>query len=291
MRYKGKKILLTGGSGFIGNALYTALTKEGALVKLFEGDVRAYDQIKPEIDHTLDYVFHFAAPSSQVLCKRNIRYCVDTTINGFLTMAKFCSSNGVKLIYPSTGVLSQGVENEYARCKKVLEDIHLNSGLDALGLRIFAGYGVGEAHKRDYASVPYLFVRNALNDRQPVIFGDGSQTRDFIYIDDLVRAILVLAEECNQKIVDVGSGEKTSFNQLIEYIRVITDKKIIPEYIEAPKDYVKETHADITTMMRYNCEARTEIMEGIKKIISYEKGNVEEMCLRFGVSGVCGSST
>lgn len=273
MKYKGKKILLTGASGFIGNALALALTNAGARVIGFNGDIRERNYLSSYIDRRLDYVFHFAAPSSQILFKRNAPYCYDVTINGFLNVADACRQNGVKLIYPSTGILSQGRMNEYARAKKVCEDIHLGTGLDALGLRIFAGYGIGEAHKRDYASVPYIFTRNVLDGIMPVIYGDGTQSRDFIYIDDLVNAILVLAENATEQIIDVGSGTSTTFNEILATLKDVHGKGFSVSNIPAPKNYVEKTSADVSIMQKYNCEAKTTILEGIEKIYKYEKGN------------------
>lgn len=275
MNYSDKKILLTGKSGFIGSALAAALETAGARVLYFGGDVRD-KLIEGVIDHSFDYVFHFAAPSSQVLFKQNPDYCVDTTINSFLNISRVCRANGVKLIYPSTGLLSQGVENEYARCKKILEDIHLGSNLDALGIRIFAGFGVGEAHKRDYASVPYLFVRDVVEGKQPVVFGSGKQSRDFIYIDDLVTAILVLAEEATEKIVDVGSGVPTRFLDILEQIQIHSLPGMIdvkPIFVEAPENYIKETMADTKILKKYNCLPKLSFVSGLKRIMTYEKGN------------------
>lgn len=279
MRYNAKRILITGSKGFIGRHLYRRLIDLGAYVEfittdeLNNWDIRDAELVRQKITRHHDYVFHFAAPSSQILFKRNPEYCIDVTINGFLNVARACREKNVKLIYPSTGILSQGKMNEYARAKKVCEDIHLGTGLDALGLRIFAGYGIGEAHKRDYASVPYIFTRNVLEGIKPVIYGDGTQSRDFIYIDDLVNAILVLAENATEQIVDVGSGTSTTFNEILATLKDVHGKGFSVSNIPAPKNYVEKTSADVSIMQKYNCEAKTTMIEGIKKIYTYEKGN------------------
>lgn len=264
MNYHGKKVALTGHHGFIGSALWEKLNQAGAQVQIIEGDLR-----NPKIwtdagiDYSFDYLFHFAAPSSQVLFKRMPFYCADVTISGFLGALHHCNLNGIKLIYPSTGLLSSETTNEYARCKKVCEDIHLNGHYDALGLRIFASYGVGEGKKRDYASVPYLFGREMASGRSPVIYGDGKQVRDLIYIEDVVKAIMVLAEQCNDPIIDIGSGQQVSF---LEIVRTINDElgtDIVPEFIEKPGGYVQETLANIDRMQSFGLEARS-YQEGIK---------------------------
>ncbi len=249
MNYRGKKILMTGGTGFLGKAIGDALKAAGADVFDFNGDVRDRHKLVDSIDHTLDYVFHFADPSSQVLFTRQPRYAAETTISSFLHISKLCQQNGVRLIYPSTGLLSQGKANQYARCKAVCEDIHIGSNLDALGIRIFATYGPGEGHKADYASVPYLLARDMVNGESPVVFGDGSQTRDFLYINDVVHAVITLAEDYHATpIVDVGSGKGISFNDIVKQINELlfagnTGEYIEPTYTGVPDNYVSETLA------------------------------------------------
>ena len=258
MNYKGKKIAITGHTGFIGKALSDALSKQGAEVNLLVGDTRNPDTFDG-IDHTYSYLFHFAAPSSQILFVRNPRHYAEVTLKGFMNAQEACLKHGVKLIYPSTGLLSQGKSNEYARCKQICED--MAKGTDALGLRIFACYGPGEGHKRDYASVPYLFVRDLMEGKPPKIFGDGNQSRDVIYIDDAIDTILHLADEYNDPIAEVSSGSPVTFNNIFEYAKEATDSKLEAVYVDAPSNYVEETRGS------YSPYFKTTIKEGIKKIV------------------------
>jgi UDP-glucose 4-epimerase len=251
VNYTGKKVALTGARGFLGGQLRRRLMELGAEVHNADGDIR-YEATFDSIDYSYDYLFHFAAPSSQILFVRQAAYAIETTVKGFLNAAVACRKHGVRLIYPSTGVLSQGATNEYSRCKKLCEDYHLGSGLDALGVRIFATYGEQEGHKSNYASVPYLFARAVKRGESPVIYGDGTQVRDFIYIDDTVSATVRLAEECSDPIVDVGSGESTSFNMIVDILRGLSDATdVAPTYIEQPPNYVHETAANVERLHEY----------------------------------------
>ncbi len=275
MYYAHKRILLTGATGFLGQAIGEALKKEGADVIAFDGDIRDFPDFVDYIDHSLDYVFHFADPSSQILFNRQARYAAETTINSFLNVSRLCQDNGVRLIYPSTGLLSQGKTNQYARCKAVCEDIHLGSNLDALAIRIFATYGPGEQHKRDYASVPYLFARDMVAGKQPVVYGDGNQRRDFIFIEDVVKAVLVMAEECTEPIIDLGSGQANTFNQVIQMINEAlfsgdTANYIKPIYVPAPANYVEETGANLDAMRKY-FRPMVALDEGIKATVEHLK--------------------
>lgn len=273
MKYSGKLIFLTGATGFIGKALESRLKELGATVQTNNGrDIRSPETFA-HLDQSYDYIFHFAAPSSQVLFKRKPGYCIEATMLGFINAAQAAQKHGIRLIYPSTGLLSQGRFNEYAMCKKLCEDYVSNSGIDALGLRIFATYGPGEGHKADYASVPYLFARDMLDRNPPVIFGDGEQTRDFIYIDDVIESILHAAEEYHKPILDVGSGVATSFNQVIETIaKVLAGNDMgttimTPTYVDKPANYVTETLADRTELDKIVPGLYTSLERGIEKMI------------------------
>lgn len=270
MDYKNKHCLVTGSTGFIGSKIVKMLEEEGAIVQKYVSDIRDKENFSKVINYTTDYVFHFGTPSSEILFKRNNRYCVDVTINSFLILLDLCLKNNVKLIYPSTGLLSQNRYNEYARCKKILEDIHFNSIIDALALRIYAGYGDNEGHKRDYASPVFLFAKDMINDKRPILFGNGEQTRDFIFVDDMVKDILILAEECNEKSVEIGSGKSYSFNEIVKIINRITNKNIKPRYVEKPKEYYDNTNCDTTILYKYCPLAQISLEEGIRRIIKHE---------------------
>lgn len=249
MNYQDKLVGITGASGFIGRGLVEALENAGAVVIAVEGDTRDPATFEG-LDHRFSYLFHFGSPSSQVLFARDKSYCADVTLKGFMNAVAACKKNGIKLIYPSTGLLSASGTNEYAMCKLMCEHYAELMDVDSLAIRIFATYGPGEGHKRDYASVPYLFARDMVNGRAPVIFGDGEQARDFIYIDDTVNAILTLAEQCNDRRIDVGSGRKTTFNRIIQELHVLTDG---PDavFIDRPGNYIQSTLADPTAMLSF----------------------------------------
>jgi nucleoside-diphosphate-sugar epimerase len=292
---------VTGGSGFIGQNLVKELIKKGSNVFvvdsfsynasrenvdkkaiIIEADIRDKDLWNKLPDVKFDYLFHFAAPSSITLFNRNEAECIDITINGFLNAINFCSENKIRIIYPSSGSVYSGTEcpqsektllktgeiNSYARAKLALEYIQNSyKGLcDSLGLRIFAAYGPSERHKGDFASVIYLFCEQMMNDKRPVIFGEGSQKRDFVFIDDLVEAILILSQEATERIVNIGSGENVSFNEIVNIVNKLTGNNIKAEHIEKPNVYLEETLADISIMKKYGLLPKSSLEDGIKLI-------------------------
>ena len=107
------------------------------------------------------------------------------------------------------------------------------------------------------------------HNKNPVIFGDGNQTRDFIYVNDAISSILNSAELSQQGIINVGSGISTSFNQIIEKIGIITGKKITPQYIKKESAYVENLQAD-TRLMKSSLKINPISLDsGIAKFAQY----------------------
>jgi|SRR3990167_1071129 len=305
--YAGKTCVVTGGAGFIGQNIVKQLITDKAEVividnfsynasranvhdeaSIIEGDIRD-EKVFGKISKKIDYFFHFAAPSSITLFKKDLRECVDVTIHGFMNAISFCSKNNARLIYPSSGSVYAGTPipqaesseikyvalNHYAKAKLALEYVQKAYGdtCNSLGVRIFAGYGPSEAHKGDFASVIYIFCKQILNGQSPVIFGDGKQKRDFVYIDDLMESILTLGQNCQEPIVNIGSGKNVSFNEIVRIINNIAKKDIKAEYVKKPGVYLEETLADVKLIGGfYRNTKNTSVVEGIGKIVQSLEG-------------------
>ncbi len=270
MHYEGKKVAVTGWSGFLGSKLCEELEQAGADVIRLKGDVRNILTFVG-IDYSVDYLFHLAAPSSQILFKRAADYCVDVTVNGMRNALAACEQNGTKLIYPSTGLLSHGQANEYARSKQICEDLAAGAKADVLGVRIFGTYGPGEEKKRDFASVPYLFMRDIMAGRRPLIFGDGEQRRDFIFIDDTVQALMHVAELKSGGVVDIGTGTSVSFLTLVDLLNDGLTTSIEPILTgRKPKNYIDETGSNIEELSKYYLP-QIDMEAGIEAMIKHEE--------------------
>ena len=135
-----------------------------------------------------------------------------------------------------------------------------------MSLRLYAVYGPGEDLKRDYASVPYLFARDMVQGRRPIIFGDGSQVRDFIYIDDAIQAILHAVDESNLQVIEIGSGLEVSFNQIVDVVNNIIGESIKPTYWDTPDNYVTKTKCD-PTLINAIYQPKHTFVAGMKKLI------------------------
>lgn len=303
--YKNKNCVVTGGSGFIGQHLVKKLLDQGAEVlvidnfsygareddvdlraEILKGDVRDRSLFQKLPQKNWDYFFHFGAPSSVNAFKDNSKECTDITVGGFINALDFCKAHNTRLVYPSSGKVYMGLRpphkedlelnygemDDYAKAKAEIEGIHKENAdrVSAVGLRILAGYGPGEEHKGASASVPYLFSKAMLKGKRPTIFGDGTQSRDFVYIEDVTEAILTLGEKSEDLIVNVSSGKKHSFNEVVEAINKILGTDVKPQYVEKPKFYAEETVGDITILKKYYVP-KYSLEEGLKRLLEFLK--------------------
>jgi len=233
-------VVLFGGDGFIGKSL--------AKKKLPNG------------------IYYFDSPSSNILFDENLEWCVRKTVGGFLDILDRVKKTGEYLVYPSSATV-YNKNTHYAKTKAVLEELVDIYNVKALGLRISAGYGPGEAHKGKYASVVYQWTKQMMNGESPVIFGDGTQTRDFIFETDIADNIERLANEGAVGIYDIGTGVNTSFNEVVETINKVLGTDIKPIYVPKPTSYVENTHCKPVA-----CKVNLE--QGIRKIVEVLHGSV-----------------
>ena len=310
MNWNGKKVLVNGISGFIGSNLVRELLSEGAeiysidnfsyinwdmareklaplfdKVKIIYGDASKKETWK-KVPTDIEYIFHFAAPSSITLFKKNPEKCYHETVFSLWNVLEFAKKNNVKkVIYPSSGSNYAGNEmphkenisvkprNLYAAAKVACEGL-ANSYSDfvkSVGLRIFGGYGPGEEWKKDFGSVLYLFIRDYMDGKAPEVWGNGEQTRDFVYIDDIVKAIIKSAEVDYVGIINVGTGNPLSFKDLLNIIRESIDTLVEPVFVPKEKNYVDHLKADTIFMNEILGIMPKSPEEGIRKFIDYLK--------------------
>lgn len=312
MDWKGKKVLITGPSGFIGSNILRELLSRGAEVyaidnfsyidhkiakkklsplfkqiKMIKGDVSEKKTWK-RVPKDIEYIFHFAAPSSITLFKKDPERCYHETVFGFWNALEFAKQNGVKkVVYPSSGSNYAGnkmphkesihlkPKNIYAAAKVACDGLasSYSDFIKCTGLRVFGGYGPGEEWKKDFGSVVYLFMRDYMNGKAPEIWGDGSQTRDFVYVGDIVKAAIRAAEIEYQGVINVGTGKSVSFKELLKMVKRSVRAEKDPVFIPKESNYVENLEADTTLMKKLLGIDPILPSEGIPMFVNYLKNH------------------
>lgn len=307
-------VLVTGGAGFIGSNLTESLLERGHRVRIIdnfstgkrenlvfdkkyfnfeviEGDIRDLTVCQKAVKN-IEYVFHQAAlPSVQrsvedPLTSNSIN--VKGTLNVLLAArderAKRVIYASSSSIYGDTPVLPKREEmppnplSPYALQKFIGEQYNQLFfqlyGLETISLRYFNIFGPKQDPNSIYSAVIPKFIDALLHGVPPTVFGDGEQSRDFTYIDNVVEANLLamsLEHTCGE-VMNIACGKRTSLNQLLNILQDILDSKISPVYQEPRKGDVRHSLADISRGGKVlNYAPKVEIEIGLKKTVEYFK--------------------
>jgi UDP-glucose 4-epimerase len=217
---------------------------------------------------------------------RNNPKLVGEAINDAITVFEYAKKKECNVVYASSSSLYNGnkppyredmpiyVTDYYTECRYAIERLaklyNTLYGVKSIGLRFFSVYGPREKYKGKYANIITQFLWAMLKDEQPVIFGDGNQTRDFIYVGDIVKALMLAMEkDFEYEIFNVGTGVVYSFNQIIDSLNELIGKNIKPIYKPNPiKNYVNDTLADtVKAEKMLGFKAKTTLKDGITRLI------------------------
>jgi UDP-glucose 4-epimerase len=275
------KYVVTGGAGFIGSHLTEKLIEQGDAVTVIDNlntgkienlksvskkinfvqnDVRDFEVLKNLMENT-DGIFHQAAMASVQDSFRIPEKFHDVNVNGTENIFKIAKEFGIKVVYASsssvygdTTILPTTEKDEikpinpYAKTKSEkdkLAEQYARNGLKVIGLRYFNVFGPRQS--KEYAGVIKLFLERIQQGLPPLINGDGLQTRDFVYVDDVVNAnILSMKSDIDFEIFNIGTNTTISILDLANMIIEFSGLKIKPIHRpELPGD-VRATQADIT---------------------------------------------
>lgn len=303
--FKGLGVLVTGGAGFIGSHLVDELLERGASVRvldnffsghrenlaqcidrinLIEGDIRNLDTCKKAVDGVA-YVFHQAALGSVPRSMDDPAMSIEVNVGG--TANIFAASRDAKVrrvVYASSSAVygdstrlpkKEGEEGKplspYALSKWMNEELADTFarcfGLETVGLRYFNVYGPRQDPNGPYAAVVPRFFDACLRGVAPTIYGDGTQSRDFTFVADVVRANLLAASapasSCGRG-YNVGAGGTTSVNDLANTIIDVTGAKLRPNYEPPRAGDVPFSQADVSDAKRnLGFEARIVLSDGL----------------------------
>lgn len=302
------KILVTGGAGFIGSNLAEKLTENHevtVLDDLYLGRKENLDSADMEFVKgsvmneglvskackDCDYVFHNAAMSSSPMFKELPKLGMEVNVLGFMNVMKAAKENGVKkIIYASTSSLYSGNPLPYSETQPitaktfyeasfrtreiVAQTYYFENDVSSIGLRYFSVYGPKELHKGRYANNISQFLWDLMQGKPAVIYGDGTQSRDFTFVSDVVAAnMLAMTSKIDFGVFNVGTGIGTSFNDLVALISRLLGTSIEPVHVDNPiKNYVHDTIADLSLVSKsLGYKPQWTLEKGIEFLIDYYK--------------------
>ncbi|SDI86309.1 SDR family oxidoreductase [Natribacillus halophilus] len=297
------RYLVTGGAGFIGSNLVQALVSQGANVKvldnfntgngdnlrvchddieLIDGDFTDPHVVKKAVKD-VDIIFHQGAIPS---VPKSIEHPIQTNhanVTGTLQLLQAAVAENVdRFIYAaSSSAYGDGEElpkkekqagkpmspyavSKYAGehyCKAFYESF----GLETVSLRYFNVFGPGQDPQSEYAAVIPAFISAILQDQPPTIYGDGKQSRDFTYVDNVVAANMLAAKapKLQGEVINIGSGKRWTLNQLVKKINEKLGKDVQPIYTSERTGDVKHSLADLQ---------RAEALIGYRPTVSFDEG-------------------
>lgn len=305
-----RTVLVTGGAGFIGSHLVDALVQRGDRVRVVDDfssgrdsnlqavadkiEIVRGDLSNPEIASKavqgIEVVFHEAAlPSVQLSIERPLdthAKCATATV-ALLDQARRAGVR--RLVYAASssayGDQPTAAKREtdqpmtlspYAAAKLASEfycqAFFQSFGFETVCLRYFNVFGPRQDPTSPYSAVIPLFISALLENRAPTIYGDGQQSRDFVYVGNVVDANLLAAERpgVGGRVFNVGTGKSFSLLEMLDSLRTLMKNKIEPLFKPARVGDVRESLADITqsrTALGY--EPRVSFLEGLEKTLEY----------------------
>jgi nucleoside-diphosphate-sugar epimerase len=305
--------LVTGGAGFIGSHIASALTASGVRVRVLDdlstGHRENIDEIGGDIDFIqgsvadeellarvlegVEVVFHEAAipsvPRSVEAPRQTHIASVDGTFSLLLAArdkkvrrvvyAASSSAYGDQPTLPKAEEMRPDPLSPYAVAKLVGEyycrAFTRVYGLETVSLRYFNVFGPRQDPGSQYSGVVSRFISSLLSDERPVIYGDGEQSRDFTYIDNVVAANLsaAVSKDASGKVINVANGERVTLNQLLEELKALIGKPdVTAEYLDARVGDVRHSLADVSIARELlGYESRVNLREGLQRTIDWWK--------------------
>ena len=302
--------LITGGAGFIGSNLAEALVNQGATVKILDnfttgrkeniahltdkvevinGDVRYLNTLL-EVTKGVDYILHQAALPSVPRSIQTPLESNDVNLNGTLNVLSAAKENGVKrVVYaasssaygdtptlPKVETMKPNPLSPYAVNKLAAEQycsvFYKVYGLETVALRYFNIFGPRQDPNSYYSAVIPKFIKAYFKGESPVIYGDGSQSRDFTYIENVIDANLKAckAPDAPGHVFNIACGERITLNELAEELRKIIGSDVQPVHGDPRPGDIKHSLADISAAQKLlGYQVKVRVHEGLKRTVEW----------------------
>ncbi|MBN2090698.1 SDR family oxidoreductase [candidate division KSB1 bacterium] len=308
------RYLVTGGSGFIGSNIVYELLKRGQEVRvldnfstgrrqnllevldkieLIEGDLRSANIVQAAV-RGIDYILHLGALPSVPRSIADPEASTHVNVSGTLNLLMAARDAGVRrVVLASSSSIYGDVAAEYKvetmppnplspyAVSKIAAEYYFQVfnrvyGLETVCLRYFNVFGPRQDPGSQYSAVIPKFIRAINSDHQPVIFGDGSQSRDFTFVYNVVHANLLAAETpgISGEVFNIACGTNINLLELVALINKTLNKNIAPILHPARMGDVKHSRADISkAQSRLNYQVQVDFETGLKRTIEWYLGN------------------
>jgi UDP-N-acetylglucosamine 4-epimerase len=307
---KNSRILVTGGAGFIGSHIVDKLIGADADVTVLDnldtgkmenmvqhkqnrnfhfvkGDIRSFSKVK-QLVKDVNAVFNLAAIASVERSVEDPLLVNDVNVKGTLNLLKASLDGDVKRFIQISSAAVYGDAQKVPACEdfnpmplspyavsklaaenyaRVFNQVY---GLETVCLRYFNVYGPRQAYN-DYSGAITIFASDILGNRSPKIFGDGEQTRDFIFVEDVVSASMLALTEKNAvgEIFNIASGKATTINKIVQILqKLMGEKNLKPVHQESREGDIRHSYASIEkarTVLGY--EPMFSLENGLKKLV------------------------
>lgn len=301
-------ILVTGGAGFIASHIVDALVARGhdvavldnlstgrrgqipEKVQFFEGDINGHGLHKSFGRFAPDIVVHHAAQIDVQTSLKRPTFDADVNILGTIRVLEACRDYGVaKLIYASSAAvygvperlpIDEGhrvMPQSFYGISKHTPEHYIEAfselyGLDYTVLRYANVYGERQAPHGE-GGVVSIFADKLLRGETPIIYGDGEQTRDFVYVRDVAAANVAALDRGSKGVYNISRNEQTSVNDLLRILCELTGRPFAPEYREARPGDIEHSRLDHARATRdLDWTPRVPLREGLRALIEYSKG-------------------
>ncbi|VVB94644.1 L-arabinose 1-dehydrogenase (NAD(P)(+)) [uncultured archaeon] len=305
---KNKRVLVTGGAGFIGSNLAEKLAEENEVVILddlstgrietinalikkdnvtfIQGSITDLDLLQKSFKD-IDYVFHQAAIASVPKSIKDPKSSNEANITGTLNVLIAAKDAEIKKlvcassssVYGDTPLLpiSEDIPlnplSPYAVTKAAGEFyskvFHDLYGLQTISLRYFNVFGPKQDPDSQYAAVIPKFINAIMNDEPPVIYGDGEQSRDFTFVKHVVEANILACESDMTGVFNIAYGKRITINQLVSMINEILGKNIEPVYTEPISGDIKHSMADISKAKSIGYKPESDFKKELRETIRW----------------------
>lgn len=296
---KNRRVLVTGGAGFVGSTLANALAPENDVLALDDLHLGTPDNLDDGVTFVegsalddgwpadVDVVFHLAALSSRAMLEENPQRGTRVNVEGMVNVIERTREHADTVVYAGTSSMYDDDPPAHeddpvaaATCYEasmLARDRYMeyyNEFYDDLAVAstrfssVYEGYGGNEAHKGGYANTVSQWAAKMAEGDRPVLWGDGSQTRDYVHVSDVARALEAVADERLRGAYNVGTGENYSFDETVDLLNEALGTDIDPEYEPVPLTaYNYQQRFDVTKLREATgWEPTVSFPEGVRRV-------------------------